>query len=467
MNRMKGLKKIINFKIKYMKIITKFSVIVAAIPLGVGLMGSIVVLAAGPATVNLGASGNFVILAKTGISTTGATAVVGDIGVSPAAATYLTGFALALPAGSAFSTSALVTGKVYAPGYADPTPANLTTAVLDMQTAYTDAAGRASTVTELGAGTIGGLTLAPGVYKWGTGVTIPTDVTLSGGAQDVWIFQIAQTLTVSSGAKVVLAGGAQASNIFWVVAGQTTLGTTAVFNGTILDQTAIVLNTGAKLNGRALAQTAVTLDSSTITLSTSATPAPTSTPVPTPTPTLSPTPIPTPTPTSTPSQVVCTQDAMQCPDGGYVSRQGSACTFAACPVAVSQAPTPPNSSASLDAAAALQVKLNGLVATLQALKAQQTAGQGSPTSVASSQQVRTIGIDLKMGSNGGSVNILQQFLISQGKGPAAQALARNGATVHFGALTRAALAEFQASVGITPSSGYFGAKTRAFINALN
>ncbi len=134
-----------------------------------------------------------------------------------------------------------------------------------MQTAYTDAMGRAPTVTELSAGSIGGLTFVPGVYKWGTGVTIPTNITLSGSANDVWIFQIAQNLNVSGGVQIVLSGGAQASNIFWVVAGQTTIGTTAVFNGNILDQTAIVLNTGAVLNGRALAQTAVTLDANAVT----------------------------------------------------------------------------------------------------------------------------------------------------------------------------------------------------------
>ena len=141
----------------------------------------------GASNVNLGSAGNFVILTKSGISTTGTTSIVGDIGVSPIAATAITGFALTLPADSAFSTSALVTGKVYAPGYANPTPTDLTTAVLDMQAAYTDAAGRAPTVTELGAGNIGGLTLAPGVYKWGTGLTIPTDVTLSGGVVDPFL----------------------------------------------------------------------------------------------------------------------------------------------------------------------------------------------------------------------------------------------------------------------------------------
>jgi hypothetical protein len=272
-----------------------------AASLVLGLIGPTFALAAGPEAVNLGTAGNFVILSKTGISTTGSTLVTGDIGISPAAATYITGFSLTLPATAAFSTSAQVTGKVYAPGYADPTAANLTTAILDMQTAYTDAAGRAPTVTELGAGNIGGLTLAPGVYKWGTGLTIPTDVTLSGSSSDVWIFQVAQTLTVSSAAKIILSGGAQASNIFWVVAGQTTIGTTAAFNGNILDQTAIVLNTGAQLNGRALAQTAVTLDSNSVTIPSGPVMTPPPAPNPEPNPTPAPNPNPSPAPTGSPT----------------------------------------------------------------------------------------------------------------------------------------------------------------------
>jgi hypothetical protein len=132
-------------------------------------------------------------------------------------------------------------------------------AVKDMQTAYTNAAGRAAGVTGLGAGNIGGLTLAPNVYKWSSNVTIPTNLTLSGGKNDVWIFQISGTLSISSAKQIILAGGAQAKNIFWQVAGTTTLGTTSTFNGTILDMKNIALQTGAVLNGRALAQTAITL----------------------------------------------------------------------------------------------------------------------------------------------------------------------------------------------------------------
>jgi hypothetical protein len=213
-----------------------------------------------PKPVALGLSGNYVILSKAGISTTGVTSIVGNIGVSPIAATAITGFGLILDRTGQFSKSPLVTGNIYAATYAVPTPANLTTAIHNMEAAYTDAAGRAANVTELGAGNIGGKTLAPGVYKWGTDVSIPTDVTLSGNSNAVWIFQIAGGLKISSAKNVILTGGAQAKNIFWQVAGVATLGTTSDFKGIILSKTAIVMQTGAVITGKALAQTAVTLD---------------------------------------------------------------------------------------------------------------------------------------------------------------------------------------------------------------
>ena len=224
-------------------------------------------VAAGPAPVNLGTAGNFVILAKAGVSTTGTTAVVGDIGASPIDSTGITGFGLIMNASNEFSTSSLVTGKIYAADYVPPTPAKMTTAVSDMETAFTDAAGRSlPDFTEKGAGDISGLTLVPGLYKWGTGVLITNvGVTLSGGANDVWIFQIAQDLTVNNSAIITLSGGAQAKNIFWQVSGRATLGTAADFKGIILSQTLISLNTGAKMTGRALAQSAVTLDATAIT----------------------------------------------------------------------------------------------------------------------------------------------------------------------------------------------------------
>jgi len=210
--------------------------------------------------VDLGTAENYVILAKTGISTVPTSAVTGNLGISPAAASYVTGFSLTADSTNAFATSPQVTGKVYAADYASPTPSDLTTAVSDMELAFTDAASRAPDVTELGAGDIGGRTLAPGVYQWGTGLLIPTDVTLEGNATAVWIFQVAQDLTVSGATHVVLSGGASPENVFWQVSGQVSLGTTAQFEGIVLTQTSVTLETGASLNGRLLAQTAVSLD---------------------------------------------------------------------------------------------------------------------------------------------------------------------------------------------------------------
>lgn len=214
--------------------------------------------------VNLGTAGGFAILAKSGISTVPTSAVTGDVGVSPAAASYITGFSLIADSTNVFSTSTQVTGQVFAADYASPSPANLTTAISNMETAFTDAAGRAPDVTELGAGNIGGMTLAPGVYKWGTGLLIPTDLTLDGNATAVWIFQIAQDLTVASATSVLLTGGAVPENVFWQVSGSVDIGTTAHLEGIILSQTAITLQTGSTIDGRLLAQTAIDIDGSTV-----------------------------------------------------------------------------------------------------------------------------------------------------------------------------------------------------------
>lgn len=217
--------------------------------------------------VDLGTAGDFVILSKTGISATGTTSIVGDIGISPTAATYITGFGLIMDASGTFSTSPLVTGKVYASDYFNPTPTKMTTAISDMETAYTNAAGRVTPdFSELFTGDLTGQTLTSGLYKWSTGVLVSGGgLIISGSATDVWIFQIAQNLELGNNATVTLVGGAKAENIFWQVAGQVTVGTSAAMKGIILCQTQIVVNNGATLSGRALAQTAVTLDANTVT----------------------------------------------------------------------------------------------------------------------------------------------------------------------------------------------------------
>ncbi|HUH02966.1 MAG TPA: ice-binding family protein [Kofleriaceae bacterium] len=229
----------------------------------------------GPAPVALGATtdlagaGSYVLLAKTGITNvTGSSITGGHLGISPAAASFVTGFSLTADSTTTFSTSPSVVapGKVYASDYGTPTPANLTAAVLEMQAAYTDAAGRTTPDhLNLASGDIGGQTLAPGLYTWGSTVTIAQDVSISGGANDVWIFQISDDLDLSTDTSVLLSGGAQAKNIFWQVAGQATIHAGAHFEGVILAQTAITLQTNASMVGRALSQTLIAIDDNGIT----------------------------------------------------------------------------------------------------------------------------------------------------------------------------------------------------------
>jgi hypothetical protein len=222
------------------------------------------VLPKGPAPVLLGTAGNYVILAKSAISNVPTSLITGDLGLSPAAASFITGFSMT-KVGTKW-TSAQVVGSVFAADNDPPTPINLTTAVLNMMTAYTDAAGRPTPdALNLGSGTIGGLTILPGLYKWTSSVTIPTDLTLSGAPNDVWIFQVEGNLTMSAAKNITLIGGAKAKNIFWQVSGLVDLGTTSHAEGVILSKTSIKLGTGASINGRLLAQTAVNLATVTVT----------------------------------------------------------------------------------------------------------------------------------------------------------------------------------------------------------
>jgi hypothetical protein len=212
----------------------------------------------GPAPVNLRTAGDFAILAESAVTSVPTSAITGNVGLSPA-----TGASIVL-------TCAEITGVVYTVAAAGPAckvtdAARLTAAIGDKGTAYTDAAGRAPDYTELGAGNIGGLNLGPATYKWGTGVLIPSNLTLTGGPNDVWIFQIAQGLTVSSGVQIILAGGALAKNVYWQTFAAADLGTTSKFNGVILSQTSVAMKTGASMNGRLLAGTAVTLDQNIVT----------------------------------------------------------------------------------------------------------------------------------------------------------------------------------------------------------
>ena len=210
--------------------------------------------------VNLGIAGDFAILSKTGITDVYKSTITGDIGSSP-----ITGAAILVRCTE-------VVGTIYTVDAAGPLPCSvtnatrLTTAIGDMQTAYTDAAGRTNPdFLNLGAGNIGGKTLTPGLYKWTSALNIPTDITISGSPTDVFIFQVAGTLKLSSAVRMTLTGGVQAKNIFWVVSDAVTCGTTSHFEGNILGMTGINLQTEATINGRLLAQTAVTLQMNAVT----------------------------------------------------------------------------------------------------------------------------------------------------------------------------------------------------------
>jgi hypothetical protein len=224
---------------------------------------TLVTIPSGPPAVGLGLAGNFAVLSKAGITNVPTSAIVGSIGASP-----ITGAAIGV-------TCAEVTGTIYAVNAAGPAPCTvidpvmLTTAVSNMETAYTDAAGRPPGVgpnLNLGGGTVAGQTLVPGTYTWGSNVSITTDLTLNGGPTDVWLFQISGTLNLSTGRQIILTGGAQASNVFWQVAGAVTLFPGSHFEGTILAQTNIAMQTGASIHGRLLAQTGVTLQQNAVTI---------------------------------------------------------------------------------------------------------------------------------------------------------------------------------------------------------
>ncbi|MET0791260.1 MAG: Ig-like domain-containing protein, partial [Polyangiaceae bacterium] len=204
--------------------------------------------ACGQAPVVLGAAANFVVLAGSTVTSTGLSTVTGDLGVSPG--TAVTGF----PPG-------ILVGAKHA---GDPTSAQ---GIAALTTAYNSAAGRTLCPVTV-AGNLGGMTLTPGLYKSTTSLAVSSgDLTLDaqGDGNAIFIFQMASTLTTTSGRQVILTNGAKSANVFWQVGTSATIGTGSVFQGTIMADQAITLETGAKLNGRALARiAAVSLDGNTI-----------------------------------------------------------------------------------------------------------------------------------------------------------------------------------------------------------
>jgi uncharacterized protein YcfL len=223
------------------------------------------------APIQLGSTSGYALLAGSLITNVPTSKVTGNVGLSPAAGSAITGFGLTEITGTIYTVDA--TGPVGS----IMSPVLLTAAKGDLTVAYNEAAARTpvptGTFLNPGSGDMGGLTLVPGLYKFTSNALITgTDLTLTGSATDVWIFQIAAALNMQNGRHIVLAGGARASNIFWQVGSSATIGTTCIFQGTILADQSITVGTGSTVNGRLLARNAaVTIASGTITVPAAAT----------------------------------------------------------------------------------------------------------------------------------------------------------------------------------------------------
>lgn len=242
----------------------------SAVNAGSAIIGSV---SSEAAAVPIGTAGNYVILAKAGVATAPISVVTGNVGLSPAAKDFLTGWSQADDVTDTYATSAQVVapGKLYAANnIGGTTSVDLTTAVANMETAYTNAAGRTATsaaTTNLKGGAIGGEILAPGVYEFVSAVNIATaDLTLNGNATDVWIIKMTGALTMAAGKNVLLTGGALPKNVFWQVGGAVTIDANAHLEGIVLAKEAITFGNKASVKGRLFSQTAVNLDATTVTV---------------------------------------------------------------------------------------------------------------------------------------------------------------------------------------------------------
>jgi len=224
----------------------------AGIGTGVGGAGQ------GPAPIDLRTAGNFVILTKTEITNIPTSAVTGNVGLSSASGTFID------------LTCPQVTGVIYTIDAAAPPcrvkdVARMDRALIDAIAAWSDGVGRTPDYTGLGGGNIGGRNLGPAVYKWSGSVHIRTNLKLTGGPNDVWIFLIEQDLIVSSGVRIIL-DGALPQNVYWLTVIDTVdLGANSQFKGVILAETELFMGTGASIDGRLLATNSINLDQNTVT----------------------------------------------------------------------------------------------------------------------------------------------------------------------------------------------------------
>lgn len=238
----------------------------------------------GPAPLNLGTAANYVILGVFALTNQPSSVVTGNVGLTKVSGAQI-GLTCAEVAGQIVSIDSVATSNAVASNLSmdrsgskapkapkgsgsgtgtgtgtgsDPAchvtnASALTQGELDADDAFLDATTRRADYSELGAGNIGGFNLGPAVYSWSSGVSIPTNLTLTGGPNDVWIFRTTQGLNVSPGVQIVLNGGALPQNIFWAPTHDVELGATSQFKGVLLPAAAIFMRTGASINGKLLA----------------------------------------------------------------------------------------------------------------------------------------------------------------------------------------------------------------------
>jgi hypothetical protein len=221
--------------------------------------------------VNLGTAGDYVILAKTGISSTPESIIIGNIGVSPMNSTAMTGFVLSMDPGHQFSTSPQLLGdsQAHAASYGGQVATVLTKAVGDMEAAYNDIVGRtgdADKINNAGGnlGPGGTNPMAAGVYAFNTDVAITRDIYLSGDESSVFIFRTSGSLKQLKSTHVILEGNINPENVFWQIGGNLVVEKGAHMAGIILVKNDAMFQKGSSLEGRVLTQKACDLVSATV-----------------------------------------------------------------------------------------------------------------------------------------------------------------------------------------------------------
>ena len=202
-------------------------------------------------TVNLGSAERFGILSGVGVSNNAGFSVINnmDVGISPGVRSSITGFPPAI----------IVNGAIYASDDIAPAgvAAMLTQAKLDLTNAYLFAEGASYSAPITVSGDQGGKTLVAGIYKSTSTLLVQSgDLTLSGSATDVWIFQVASAFTTIGGAggNIKLTGGALAKNVFWQTGSSATIGDYTSFVGNILALQSITMGSHSTAQGRMLAR---------------------------------------------------------------------------------------------------------------------------------------------------------------------------------------------------------------------